>query len=386
MLSALLMGVHSSEALALSFSDFSILAENNVTIGEASVIDGNTGSNTGNVDVGPSAILASIFSGGTVQSIGASAIVTGKIVSNGVTNLNSSAIVNDTVDSGGNTTLGPGVNILSNLTSSGTTQIDSNALVGGNVLSDSDLTLDPDSLIQGNAGVNGNVTVNHGASIVGHVTHSGSLTLNGTGSVGSSSVGVSVVNPESFAGAVFPTTNIFTAGGSNITTAAGETTTLAPGTYGTLDLADNNTLNLSSGSYFFDVIDINGNLDFNLNLAGGNLLLHVLGDADFGQNLDVFLANGDAFNIYLETHGNWEAQGTWHGTVFAPFGDITLGQNSIAFGAFYSGDQIDIGQDTNLIFQLSNSATTTIIPEPSTLFLLGITFLSSAFLKSFRKI
>lgn len=376
MLSAFFFCVQIPQVLAVSFSDFSILAENDVTIGQNAIIEGNTGSNSGNVDVGSGAILGSIFGGGSVQSVGTSAIVLGKVVSNGLTDLGPSVIITDSLNSGGAATIGPGANISSDVTSAGTTQIDPNVFIGGNLLSGSDLTVDANSSIQGNAGVNGNVTVNNGASIVGHVTHSGTLTLNGSGSVGSESTGPSVVNPESFPGAALPPANIFTAGGSDITTVGNQTTTLLPGTYGTLDLGASNILNLTAGSYFFDAIDIGNNLDFNIDLTGGNLLLYILGDADFGQGLDVFLTNGDAFNIFIETHGNWEAAGNWYGTVLAPFGDITLGQDSIAFGAFYSGDQIDIQQGVSLTFQLSPLTTPTTVPEPATCFLFGFGLLS----------
>lgn len=380
----------SPQALALVYGDLALLAENNVHVGQNSNIDGNAASNSGNMRLDSLVLIGEIYAGGDV-SVGSNADVNGKIVSNGSATINSNAVVNGVLNSGGNTVIDQNADINSDIISSGTTQMVSNSNVTGNLLSGSHLTLGQLAKIQGDAGVNGNATLSTGAKILGHVTHSGSLALNGTASVGSDSVGPSTVVPESFSGIALPLVTLFSAGGGDVTKGFNESTTLAPGTYGNLLLGEHNTLNLSSGTYFFDSFNADNHLDLNLDLTGGNLLLYILDDVILGQNLDLVLTNGSASDLFLETHGKWEMDsiGNWHGTVFAPFGDIIVGQNSNIFGAFYSGNEIDIHEHVDLNFRLYTPDTPVnpqppsnhLVPEPSTIFLLG----AGVFLASFFK-
>ncbi|MCM8775534.1 MAG: hypothetical protein NC930_04190, partial [Candidatus Omnitrophica bacterium] len=226
-------------------------------------------------------------------------------------------------------------------------------------------------------GANGNVTLESMAKVIGHVTHSGILSLGASASVGSSSVGSSIVAPKLFGGLMLPAASIFTAGGTDVIKGDIQSTTLAPGTYGDLTLGNNNALNLGSGAYYFDKIIAGDNLTLTVDLSGGDLLLYILGNVNFGMNLNFSLINGTADNIYLESLGSFalHANSKWYGTVYTPYGNLTVGPTSDILGSLYSGGQIEIKRIVSLERHLSSHFNddgqnddqdngVTVIPEP----------------------
>ncbi len=384
----------------LTFEDFTIYAEGKVSLGKNATVQDSSdpdGVYTGKVGSGESAAspgysltTADLVKAGDLYSkgdtsVGQNALIAGDIVSNGDLLVGSGTEVSGTIDSSANGTFGKNSELNGNVTVGQTAVFSQNVDAKQNVLSGSHFTGGQSSNVAGNLGANGNVVLNELAEVAGHVTHSGILTLGTNATVGSSSVGSSGVVPRIFSGVSLPGAASFTAGGLNINKGDIQDTTLAPGTYGTLNLGEHNDLYLSAGTYYFDAIHAGSGLDLHLDLTGGDLLLYVLGDVDFGIVLDVVLAGGSAEDIYLETLGSFALgdHGEWYGTVYAPLDDLLIGKNTNIWGSLYSGASIDIqfgaAIERHLCYPFNDQTDPgpVTVPEPSTalLMLLGFPFL-----------
>ncbi|NTS40640.1 S8 family serine peptidase [Flavisolibacter sp. BT320] len=178
---------------------------------------------------------------------------------------------------------------------------------------------------------------------------------------------------ERFDNPVFPqlpslpaVTTFLPAGASDIT----GTGTAKPSTpYRDLKLSGGATVTFAgTGVYTFNSIKIGnaGNrlvLDFQDN-TNGFIVIHVHGDVDLGKINVQLVRGGHASRVYMEVHGNgstsssgkeaWRlgngASGTnatvWYGTVWAPNGDIFVGQGSTppkVEGTLWSGSNVTIG-------------------------------------------
>ncbi len=122
---------------------------------------------------------------------------------------------------------------------------------------------------------------------------------------------------------------------------------LAPGSYGDLNLGTQCSLRLSRGAYFFDSFIVDNGLDLYFDCAGGNIQIYVSGDVSLGTMSSLVVNDGDAANVFIETHGTFSTVNgsRWQGTVFAPEGDIRLGAGCTVTGALFSGMQLILGNN-----------------------------------------
>jgi hypothetical protein len=252
------------------------------------------------------------------------------------------------------------------------------------------------------------VVVNAVASIGGDTTIYGTLdAFSATLGAGASVTGVVTTSPtaNTFVPIIMPTATVFTAGGADQTVDSGlDQLTLAPGTYGMLATSQQNqTVNLSSGNYYFDAIDVQGGFTLKIDLTSGDPInIYVVGNVDFNVQdikLEVkgagtgglFVPISDAQDlaalIYLETLDTFDMGGEnlWGGTVYASLGDVNIGQYIDWYGAVFAFDSVDIA-DHGSWYHVPLAADQTPIPEPTTMFLLGIGMVGfCAFGRSIRR-
>jgi cytoskeletal protein CcmA (bactofilin family) len=248
----------------------------------------------------------------------------------------------------------------------------------GSIAADGNVTLRPSARVLGNVGSNGDVSLEIAAQVIGHVTHAGTLTVAPLATVGSSSVGSTVVLPRFYPGILIPITPTPPVSlAPPIVLPLFANQTLAPGQYSDLILQGSNDVFLSAGDYYFNNINMTGTFaDLHLDLTGGPIRIFVNDDVSFDR-LSTFI-NGVAqdsatpslaANVVLEAHGNIRLSGEFFGGVFAPKGIITLDAITDVVGAVVASDEVIAESSANVSY-VRNSYLTT-VPEPS-VFALGV--------------
>lgn len=229
------------------------------------------------------------------------------------------------------------------------------------VMGGSDLTLHDDNTVNGDATFNGSVTLNSGNTVTG-TTSSGGV-------------------PNTFTPIALPTPTVFVSGGANVTTGGA----LAPGSYGDLTQGGTLTLDLISGDYYFDSIDLNNGNTINIDLTGGPVNIYITGDFDIHDSNNFVLTGGSASDIYMELYGKWSAHNdnTWYGIVYAPNEFIKFHDRNEIYGAFYSGEYVDIHNDNGLHF-VSSEPPAGAVPEPLSLALMSFGLLGGSFLRKIK--
>jgi hypothetical protein len=306
------------------------------------VANGNVLHNGGSLDV------PSIYAGGTFTDTRASFQNTsGEILFGGdITNLG-----------------GPGSIFGGNITSGGSIAfLTANETINGNVTARNNVALTfAFSTINGNVLAGGDVSLI--GTVVGNVTYGGNYTLSGFGQVTGTTTHGGAVTPTPYVPLTLPAGRALAPGASDVTLGNSETRSLAPGAYGAVTFGAGDTLQLSAGQYIFSSIS-NGfafnNLSFDT--SGGPINIFVAGDWDFklgqvinGQPLSGGAPNPlDSTGIFLEVGGNFTADASLYGTVFAPNGNITLDSFASVTGRVLAGHDVTI-----------NTGSVTVVPEPA---------------------
>lgn len=155
-----------------------------------------------------------------------------------------------------------------------------------------------------------------------------------------------------------------------------KTDRISPGSYIDLAPGGNQTITFyGAGTYIFNSIKNSGNFNNYVFDFRGNITdlikIVVIGDVDLYKLNISFLNGGDASRIYMEVRGNgstaadrvssWSIsngasgsnRSTWQGTVYAPNGNINVGQGSSEakiIGALWSGKSINIQSGVGMNF------------------------------------
>jgi predicted acyltransferase (DUF342 family) len=246
----------------------------------------------------------------------------------------------------------------------------------GSIAADGNVTLRPSARVLGDVGSNGNVTLEGASQVVGHVTHAGTLTAVPPATVGSSSVGATVLLPTFYPGVFMPVTQtppVSLAPPTVLPLFASQT--LAPGHYSDLILQGSNDVFLSAGDYFFNNINMTGTFaDLHLDLTGGQIRIFVNDDVTFNR-LSV-LVNGVAqasanpllaADVVLEAHGDIVLSGEFFGGVFAAKGIATLESLTEVIGSVVAADEVIAESSADVTYVRNNYLTT--VPEPTALVL-----------------
>lgn len=359
-------------------ADFALFGGAGVNLGQSTKVrSGATGSNgdvttssfneTHGLYGGGSLLLpsgGSLTYGGPIQFNGSATVsaspftggVVGPITVGGALTLNSNTTVNNNIVAGGDVT-----------TSFST--VNGSIRTNGNYAATSSF-----DVVNGNVFASGNVTMN--GDVFGNLTHGGTFSAGPFGSVSGTRTNApnSTVVP-SFATRTLPTATSFTSGGANVFSS--DDIYLAPGSYGTLTTGVFTELFLTGGDYYFDSFNFSGWAIHLQNVSAANpVRVFVSGDLVTDtltpmtiNGLDLEDAAGNAPLADLvswETHGDFiEADlggNEWIGTIFAPFGDVSLGQYTDILGRVYAGGTITTRPGVTL----------NVVPEPALLGAVGL--------------
>ncbi|MEO6135037.1 MAG: MBG domain-containing protein [Ginsengibacter sp.] len=227
-----------------------------------------------------------------------------------------------------------------------------------------------------NIDVNGNSYVGSFSNVFGKVTHPAGTTYNGPVPNGGNVTGTPTLPglPQMPAITVFPK-----AGTESIT----NNRTISPGAFDRLALSGSKTVCFSgTGIYVFNSIKNFGStnsIDFDFkNDKTGVIKVYIYGDVDLGKIAVNIKNGGDASRIIAEVHGSgstckdnksswimdngllYNLESTWIGTVWAPYGDITLGSGkgkSIVTGALISNTGVYLESNVTVNFAPFSSCT-----------------------------
>ncbi len=353
--------------------DGSVLARNVVLTGQGSV----TGIE----------VSGGIYSSGTVDII--SGTVSGDIQSaNGISVRSTRSIVKGWLFSNGAIDLGGGSTVLGHVHSCG-----------------ADVTIGGNNTVIGTAGTpieirtTGNVYISGSARVTGIVYAGGDIEISGSARIIGDAYAGGTISKESnmitgtalqnsptyleqpicpylanLEGLVLPDASEFTAGGDDVNIPGGSSDSpskryLTPGTYGHVDSPNNpqgyTSLFLNAGTtghgiYYLDSATFGSKTALHLNLSGTyDIRVFVVGDVDIGSSLETFVSTDGtnylpisdvavdpelAARVYWEPHGDFDLQSgaKWFGSVYTPFGNLSIGNSGQLFGSYYSGDGHDI--------------------------------------------
>lgn len=324
-------------------SDFVVFGKTSVTIGSGtgspvSAAVGSGGSVTiqqnGTLGDGDDAI---VITGGGAYTGGQNSVYVGDIIFGGSVSLAQNSKVTGSVHTGGAVTMGNGAQVSGDVVAGGSVSLGNNNAVGGSVQS------------------GGRVVTGSNASVAGTVSATGTVALGSNPNVGGVVQGAPAPTPLAPPVIDLPDANVFSAGGANQSVAASNTLGLLADVYGALNVGNNGKVQLSSGEYFFDSMVFGNGGILELDLSLGGIVVNIVGDFLAGNNFEIALIGGDASDVLFEVHGDATfGQGAeWAGTLFAPDGTITFGNNSVIQGALY-GDIIKIGNNSNLGYAKSS--------------------------------
>ncbi len=200
-----------------------------------------------------------------------------------------------------------------------------------------------DIIIRAKTTVNGDVTAGQ------DVTVQSGATVNGTIDENASVSAMSLPNPS------------FSAGGANHTVAQKGSLTLSPGSYGTVMVGKSATLHLSSGDYFFNILDAGVKAVLMIDVSSGEVNVNVVAKLNFNKEAKVQISSGDddsdevTFTTLQESRLTIGDKARVLGTIIASNAAVTLAKNSRFRGLLYA-KEILVSQGA--VFQPHGSATT----------------------------
>ena len=229
--------------------------------------------------------------------------------------------------------------------------------------------------VYGDVYAGGNIVVSGSARIVGNAYAGGTITgtVTGTSMPNSPTYLPEPICPDltDLDDLNLPDATVFTAGEDDVDVPAGGSPELptefplAPGSYNVLSSPNNvsdtrlflNDGSDNHGNYYFNSISLGNFMHLYLDLSGGyDIRIFVVGDIDFGRDLNVFVST-DGTNytemsslneIEKEALGArvyWESatsdytlgqSSNWFGTVYTPVGSLST-SNAYLIGSYFSG-------------------------------------------------
>jgi hypothetical protein len=237
------------------------------------------------------------------------------------------------------------------------------------------------SEIAGNVFANNNVTLNGSARVNGNVVYGNQYIPNASSRV----TGSVTQQPNSVAAVSLPPATTFTPGLFDFI--RNTDFTLPPGSYGVVEQNGSfKNVRLSSGTYYMRSLSLLNSTSLYLDFTGFEpIKVYVQDDIFLDSGFDVFVNNvavgngnvglqtGFAGLTLFETHGDFSMDSGFlsyfYGTIFAPNGSVSIDVEDM-FGSILAGGPIT----GNGYISLRSSQ---VIPEPSTVALLGIVALVS---------
>ncbi|MDZ7292345.1 MAG: T9SS type A sorting domain-containing protein [candidate division KSB1 bacterium] len=186
----------------------------------------------------------------------------------------------------------------------------------GNLIAVDDVKIDKENTIAGNVTAGEKICLDPGSTITGTATpHATVATL------------------------PMPTLS-YSAGGASYTLKKNEVRTLAPGSYGNVIVGNNATLKLSTGNYFFKVLETKTESILEIDVTSGPVTINVVTKLLLGKEITVTVKpSGEAgsdkviFNTLQSTKVTLDKGGYILGTVIAPNTEVLLAKNNRFRGA-----------------------------------------------------
>jgi prepilin-type processing-associated H-X9-DG protein/prepilin-type N-terminal cleavage/methylation domain-containing protein len=318
-----------------------------VELGQAVEVDGPLFSNT-EIRVTSNSKVHDLYSAGKVY-VGIGVQVTGDILCNGEVDLVSHSTISGNVSSRDDVMVGMSVDVVGDILCAGACDVKDNSSVVG-----SSITCGGNVMVNGSVGgtikSGGDAWLKLGAAIQGDLNYTGALTKNDSAVVSGSINQVASVeaNPAICKSVTIPNGTTFSAGGTDRTSAKYDEVTLAPGTYGAVTLGARNKVYLTSGKYYLSSLAIGDYGEIYLDCSGGNIEIYVDGNVAMGFTQTATVTGGSAANVYLESTGDilFKQKNRWHGTAFAPNGDVTVKAYSTYNGYICARDKAFLGAQT----------------------------------------
>ncbi len=245
---------------------------------------------------------------------------------------------------------------------SGSVYMSGSAVVVGSVYASESVDLQGGARIEGSAYAGNNVSVAGGATVTGDSFSNASNYLKE----------VICPNLATTNSLELPDATVFSAGGSDINLPKGSNSsptyyTVSPGSYDKLKTKNNSEythLYFGTGNYYFEEVDLGRDLHLYLDLSGsGDVRLFVVDQIDIEKRLEVFVSTDGsnyqsmtssdvdpslAARVFWESHDKFQLkkESEWFGTVFTPYDDLKVYQDSLLIGSFISGNNNELKDST----------------------------------------
>ena len=366
-------------ACAATATQYAVFGNLGVSIGQSSSVNGIVASN-GDISVNPFSTFSGLTGAGNLlSSVNGGFTVNGDVTFNGNVTTGSGATITGTINSGGTVDLGFAQSKTASILATGNVLQGQSATTTGTIRAGGSFSNQDFSVVNGNVFANAGATVN--GSVVGNVTAGGIITVGPFGSItGSSTTGTNPVNPATYSAVSTPAAIPFASGGAAVVDGGAAATPLQPGSYSDLNIPVLGNLFLTSGDYFFNNFSFNGDTIFLQNLTANDRIRIFVAGTLFEGAITRMTIDGQPFataDASLSSNVLWETLGAYSqdplgdvqtfGTIFAPNGDITIGQFSSVTGSVIGGGQVNISVGFNESF-----VTSSLVPEPASLAVLSI--------------
>ena len=335
--------------------------------------------------VSPSAADLSIFAGGTVSfgdrvstsgSIGAGSrvslghdnTVVGDIYStNGFS-------ADDRVDVTGAIVSNSSISVGSESSVSGAMNAGTSVWIGAHgsyseIIAGTSFSADIQNSIYGSINAGTSFWMDNGTLVTGDINYGTTYSAANSAQV-QGTIGTSPASPSSWSSPTFPQAFTMNSGGSKVWIANGASSQISDGAHGSFSTGANATLSFGSGSYSFDSFYAGDDTTLVFDTSGGDVVLYSSANFSTGDRVE-FVTNGQGRVIVNAANGIWIGDDSQvSGTFQAINGRISIGDGVGFDGTLTAGTDIWIGHDS--------AFTSTVIPAPSAMAILGITGLVGA--------
>ena len=211
-----------------------------------------------------------------------------------------------------------------------TIDISDNSMILGDVFA-TRFQLGADSKIYGNVDASNGCTLRAKSHITGNLRY-GDPCNSETGATAGSMKQIALTKPS----VAFPAI-VFDDSAKAINISKSET--LPPGEYGTLNAKKRAKIKLSSGSYKFQSIHTDPNVQLSFDLTAGPITIDVANDVDFGNKCQFTINGGNPSEITWNVAGKSIKMGTdglYFGTITAPNASVSIESRTNLVGSVYA--------------------------------------------------
>lgn len=245
------------------------------------------------------------------------------------------ADVTGRVGIGGNISLGIGARVRGDLLSGGHVWSSDRVIIDGWVLGGADTYIRTDNTVSGTVQSANRLYLSDRAHVTGDLIAGDLISVSPSAVVdGGSDDYAAMVHTWTEPTLAFPA---FSPGGSSRWPGAGSTLELAPGTYNDMSAADGCTIRLRSGTYQFNNLWVNLNVDVEIDDSAGPVEVRVAGSMSIGNGTEFSVSSGslDGFELWVDGALSAGEGVTMTGRLHAT-GDISVGNRFTLAGSVYT--------------------------------------------------